>query len=93
VTQLYVFTANGALTAEDVVALVKEDRISGESVAEIVDALLSEAGVTVTPTERDMFVNDYPRIRANVARLAEFGEDTEAAATFDPASFYREASQ
>jgi hypothetical protein len=93
VTEFNVSTANGVLTAEDIVALVKEDRISGDTVAEIVDAYLSAAGVTVTPTERDMFVNDYPRIRANVARLSDFGEDLEEAAVFDPASFYREASQ
>jgi hypothetical protein len=64
------------------------------SIAQIVDAHLTAAGVTVTPTERDMFINDYPKIRANVARLHDFGDDfgddLEAAPNFDPASFYRE---
>lgn len=62
------------------------------SVAEIVDAHLTAAGITVTPAERDMFVKDYPKIRANVARLYDVGDDLEAAQVFDPASFYREES-
>jgi hypothetical protein len=60
------------------------------SVAEIVDAHLAAAGITVSPDEREMYVADYPILRASNAKLYEYGDGLESSLLFDPASFYGE---
>lgn len=60
------------------------------SVAEIVDAHLAAAGVTISPEEREMYVADYPILRASAARLHEYGDELESSLLFDPAFCYGE---
>lgn len=58
------------------------------SVAEIVDAHLAAAGITVSPDEREMYIADYPILRASAARLHEYGDELESSLLFDPAFCY-----
>jgi len=60
------------------------------SAAEIVDAHLAAAGITVSPDEREMYVAEYPILRASAARLHEYGDELESSLLFDPASCYGE---
>lgn len=60
------------------------------SVAEIVDAHLAAAGITVSPDEREMYVAEYPILRASAAKLHEYGDELESSLLFDPASCYGE---
>ncbi len=60
------------------------------SVAEIVDAHLAAAGITISPEEREMYVADYPILRASAARLHEYGDELESSLLFDPAFCYGE---
>jgi hypothetical protein len=60
------------------------------SVAEIVDAHLATAGITVSPDEREMYIADYPILRASNAKLYEYGDELESSLLFDPASCYGE---
>ena len=60
------------------------------TVAEIVDAHLAAAGITVSPDEREMYIADYPILRASNAKLYEYGAELESSLLFDPASCYGE---
>jgi len=63
---------------------------AGPSVAEIVDAHLVAAGIAVSPGEREMYIADYPVLRAIIAELGEYGDELDPSLVFDPASFYGE---
>jgi hypothetical protein len=58
--------------------------------AVLVDALLAAAGLTVTPAEREAFIEDYPLLQARTAKLYSVGGELEPALDFNPAEFYGE---
>jgi hypothetical protein len=69
------------MTAE----LIQDD---SPTVADLVDAHLAVAGITVTAEERDMFVDDFPMLREYTEKLYAFGDGLEPVLVFDPGSFY-----
>lgn len=72
----------------DTTELVPTDPAPTVDAAAAIDVLLATARLTVLPHERDMFVADYPTLRAQADALYAYVDTLEPATTYDPTDYY-----